>query len=138
MEEIRSQGCADGIGYSSFWQLEYDFCRKLVCSIVLLIMPVFLAYNLFFPPVVYCLSFRSFTVLKHQTLLLPGVEEWQYLPMLSVIEELEIGVGRAGNREQFPLRVHQNLANSKDTGKGRPVWDWLLLVVFSSTTPSCS
>lgn len=48
MEEIRSQSCADGAGYSSFWQLEYDFCRKLVCSIVLSIMPVFLACNLFF------------------------------------------------------------------------------------------
>lgn len=34
--EIRSHGYADGMGYSSFWQPEYEFCRKLVCSIVLI------------------------------------------------------------------------------------------------------
>lgn len=34
--EIRSHGYADGIGYSSFWQSEYKFCGKLVCSIVLI------------------------------------------------------------------------------------------------------
>lgn len=33
--------------------------------------------------------------------------------MLSVIEELETGVGRAGNREKFAPRVHQSLASSQ-------------------------
>lgn len=34
--KIRSHGYADGIVYSSFWQSEYKFRRKLDCRIVLI------------------------------------------------------------------------------------------------------
>lgn len=51
--------------------------------------------------------------------------------MLSGIEELEIGE----NSHHGSTRAWQAC---KDSGKGRPVWDWLLLVLVSSTAPSCS